>query len=103
MQRVVWGVDYALPIRARSARYDLKTDVIVVELTNGQWFAFDPRQFKQLVSVPRAILASVEVCASGETLRWRSLGEHLKVLNLLIDVVSRARATLKGRNSGVCS
>lgn len=101
MQRVVWGVDCALPIRARSARYDQRTEVVVVELTNGQWFAFDPRQFHGLTNAPSATLADVEVCATGETLQWRSLGEHLTVLNLLIAVVSRPRGTWK--SNSVCS
>ena len=101
MRRVVWGVDCALPIRARSARYDQRTEVVVVELANGQWFAFDPRQFNGLANAPPATLACVEVCASGETLQWRSLGEYLTVLNLLIAVVSRPRATWQ--SDSMCS
>ena len=76
---------------------------VVVELTNGQWFAFDPRKFAGLQDAPPAILARVEVGRSGEELYWRSLGERLDVLNLLVSVVGRARTTSKVRNDEVRS
>jgi hypothetical protein len=88
-------------IAARSARCDPETDLIIVELTNGQWFAFDPRQFERLKSAPAPLLKCVEVSPSGLRLCWHWLGEDIPIQRLLIDLTSYPRKTL-GDPSKVC-
>ena len=80
-------------IGARSARCDPETDLIIVELTNGQWFAFDPRQLEPLKSAPQTLLKCVEVSPSGLKLTWRWLGEDIAIQRLLIDLTSSPRKT----------
>jgi hypothetical protein len=79
-------------LRARSARYDHDSELVVLELTNGYLFGFDPRRFKRLKLATPKILASVEVSPSGEGLHWEAVDEDLSVPNLLYNAIGRGIA-----------
>lgn len=87
--------------RAASARYDAKTQRIVVDLTSGATFAFPPA----LVQFPRDAspeqLAEIEVSAAGFGLHWPQLDEDYTVKGLINGVFGTAKwmAAQAGRTS----
>jgi len=69
--------------RAKSARYDRRTNRIVVELRNGATFMF-PAELAQ--GAGRGIAEAsrrLRITPSGEGLRWPSLDADLSLPNLL--------------------
>lgn len=58
---------------AVSARYDAKSERIVVELTSGATFAFPPRLVEGSAGSAAAHLAEVELLGDGEALHWETL------------------------------
>ncbi|MEK6303041.1 MAG: DUF2442 domain-containing protein [Acidobacteriota bacterium] len=69
--------------RAKSARYDRRTNRIVVELRNGTTFMFPAGLAEGLAGASPKELADVQVTPSGSGLRWPSLDADLSLLNLL--------------------
>src|SRR6267143_975248 len=59
--------------RAKSARYDRRTNRIVVELRNGASFIFPAELAEGLAGASPKDLAEVRITPSGAGLRWPSL------------------------------
>ena len=85
--------------RARSARYDRRTNRIVVELRNGASFMFPAELAEGLAGASPKDLADVQVTPSGAGLRWPSLDADLSLPNLLAGEFGSKRWMAKlGRN-----
>ena len=69
--------------RAAAARYDARSDRIVVELTNGCTFAFPPRLAQGLEAASPEQLAKVELLGAGYGLHWEDLDADLSVPGLM--------------------
>jgi hypothetical protein len=69
--------------RAKSARYDRRTNRIVVELRNGASFIFPPELAQGLAGASPKDLAEVQVTPSGSGLRWPTLDADFSLPNLL--------------------
>ena len=69
--------------RALTARYDPKSERIVVDLSNGATFAFPPRLAQGLDGATAGQLAGVEISGAGFGLYWESLDTDLSILGLL--------------------
>ncbi len=69
--------------RAKSARYDRRTNRIVVELRNGASFMFPAELAEGLAGASPKDLAEVQVTPSGVGLRWSSLDADFSLPNLL--------------------
>jgi hypothetical protein len=69
--------------RAASARFDKRSDRVIVELTNGCSFAFPARSVEGLEDASAAALAEVEVLGLGLGLHWERLDVDLSVPGLL--------------------
>jgi len=77
--------------RAASARYDSKSQRIVVELTNGATFAFPPALAQGLRDATPEQLAEIEVSPYGSGLHWPQLDEDYTVPGLVNGVFGTAR------------
>ena len=69
--------------RAKSARYDRRTNRVVVELRNGATFIFPAELAQGLAGASPKDLAEVRITPSGEGLRWPSLDADFSLPNLL--------------------
>lgn len=69
--------------RAKSARYDRRTNRIVVELRSGATFMFPAELAQGLAGASAKDLAEVKVTPSGAGLRWPTLDADLSLPNLL--------------------
>jgi hypothetical protein len=69
--------------RAKSARYDRRTNRIVVELRNGASFMFPAELVQGLAGASPKDLAEVQVTPSGSGLRWPNLDADFSLPNLL--------------------
>ncbi len=69
--------------RAVSARYDVDTGRIVIELRNGCMFAFPAEMGQGLRGAAPEQLAQIEIVLDGYALEWRSLNTGLAVPPLL--------------------
>ena len=69
--------------RATAARYDARTDRVVVELTNGATFAFPPRLAQDLADADARQLGEVEIAGAGFGLHWPGLDADLSIPGLL--------------------
>ena len=76
---------------AVSARYDGRSDRVVVELTSGATFAFPPRLVEGLADAAPAHLAEVELLGDGEALHWETLDVDYSVAGLVNGVFGTAR------------
>jgi hypothetical protein len=87
--------------RAKSARYDRRTNRIVVELCNGATFMFPAELAQGLAGASPKDLAVVQVTPSGAGLRWPTLDAHVSLPNLLAgEFGSKSWMTkLRGRDS----
>jgi hypothetical protein len=89
--------------RAQSARYDRKTERIIVELTNGCGFAFPARLGEGLEHATDAQLSAVEILGVGYGLRWDALDVDLSLPGLMAGALGtraymdRLRASQAGR------
>jgi hypothetical protein len=68
---------------ALSARYDEKTGLIVVSLTNGAQFAFPPGMAQGLAGAKKSALKEIVVSPAGTGLHWPRLDADLTVPGLL--------------------
>jgi hypothetical protein len=69
--------------RAKSTRYDRRTNRIVVELRSGATFMFPAELAQGLAGASPKDLAEVKVTPSGAGLRWPSLDADFSLPNLL--------------------
>ena len=69
--------------RAAAARYDRRSERVVVELTNGCTFAFPPHLAQGLEAVTEEQLSQVEILGAGSGLHWEALDADLSVPGLL--------------------
>jgi Protein of unknown function (DUF2442) len=69
--------------RARSARYDRRSNRVVVELRNGASFIFPPELAQGLAGASAEDLAEVQVTPSGAGLRWPNLDADFNLPKLL--------------------
>ena len=65
--------------RAASARYDVETGRILVELTNGCLFGFVPTERDLLTTATPEQLAAVEVDLGGEGLHWEEIDADISL------------------------
>lgn len=73
----------ASPLRVVAARHDTDAGLIVAEFANGFQVGFPSSALSELEGIAADVLASVEVDASGEALRWEALDVDVAVLGLL--------------------
>jgi len=76
---------------AVSARYDARSERIVVELTSGATFAFPPRLVEGLADAAPTQLAEVELLGDGEALHWETLDVDYSVAGLVSGIFGTAR------------
>lgn len=69
--------------RAKSARYERRTNRIVVELRSGATFMFPVELAQGLAGASPKDLAEVQVTPSGSGLRWLNLDVDFSLSNLL--------------------
>ena len=69
--------------RASAARYDAKTGLVHVALTNDCLFAFPARRVEELGDASDAELGEIEVLGLGLGLRWEALDVDVSVPGLL--------------------
>jgi hypothetical protein len=72
--------------RAKSARFDAKSDRLVIELTNECTFALPPRLIEGLADARGDQLANVELLGEGYGLHWPELDVDITVPGLLAGV-----------------
>jgi len=72
--------------RAVTARYDLKTARVVVDLSNGCTFAFPPRAVEGLGEADDRELGEVEVLGAGFSLAWETLDVHVSLGGLMAGI-----------------
>lgn len=72
--------------RAKSARYDRRTNRVVVKLRSGASFVFPPELAQGLAGASPDELAHVEVTPSGAGLRWPNLDVDHSLPQLLAGV-----------------
>lgn len=85
--------------RAISARYDMKSGRIIVELTSGATFAFPPALVEGLCDGTPEQLAEVEVQGMGFGLHWPSLDEDYSVPGLMNGIFGTSRWMAKRAGS----
>lgn len=90
--------------RARSARYDRKSDRVIVELSNRVAFAFPPSLGPGLAGASADQLAAVTVSPTGSGLLWDALDAHLDVAGMFeLAMGPRAAMRAMGRTGGLVS
>lgn len=72
--------------RALSARYDARSDRMIIDLTNGCTFAFPPRLVQGLEEAKDNDLAEVEILGAGYGLHWEALDVDISVPGLLAGI-----------------
>ena len=77
--------------RAASARYDPKSERIIVDLTNGATFAFPPRLVQGLENATAEQLAEIEVLGMGFGLHWETLDVDFSVAGLVNGIFGTAK------------
>ncbi len=69
--------------RARAAKYDRKSGLVVIQLTSGAYFGFPARAHRWLRTATDDDLTNVEVTPGGDGLRWDSIDADLSVPALI--------------------
>src|SRR5262249_58574025 len=70
--------------RASAARYDRRSNRIIVDLRNGARFLFPPELAKGLAGASARDLANIVITPSGEGLRWPSLDADFSLPGLMM-------------------
>ena len=87
--------------RADRARYDKRSDRIIVELRNGAAFSFPPELAQGLAGAAAEDLGNVRITPSGEGLRWPSLDVDFSLPGLMVGIFgSKAWMAEIGRRGG---
>ena len=84
-------------LRARSARYDLAGQRILLELTSGYLFGVPVAQLPALARATRVQLAEVKVSATGSTIHFPSLDADYSVPGLVLALSARETGSRGGR------
>lgn len=87
-------------LRARAARYDARSQRVVLELTNGTAFAFPIALVKGLESATAAQRATLELSPNGSGVRWLALDADISVPGILAASFGRAIAGTYGKAGG---
>ena len=69
--------------RAAAARYDRRSERVIVELANGCTFAFPPKLVQGLEAATEEQLSQVEILGAGSGLHWEALDADLSIPGLL--------------------
>lgn len=77
--------------RAKSARYDIDADRIVVDLVNGCMFSFPPRLVQGLEHADAVEIAKVDTGQFGFGLHWEESDVDITVAGLLAGRFGSAR------------
>ena len=72
--------------RATKVRYDQRRDRIIVDLSNGCFFAFPPRLGQGLENATGDQLADVTILGVGYALHWSDLDVDLSIQGLLAGI-----------------
>lgn len=80
--RRVAAAAQAVEPRARQARYDRESGLVVVRLQNGESFCFSPSTVEELARGSADDLAQVEVPPSGDGLHWQRLDADIGIIAL---------------------
>jgi hypothetical protein len=70
--------------RAAAARYDRRSNQIIVDLRNGASFLFPPKLAQGLSGASAKDLANIQIAPSGEGLRWPSLDADFSLPGLMM-------------------
>jgi hypothetical protein len=70
--------------RAARARYDRRSNRIIVELRNGASFLFPPELAQRLRGASAKDLATIVISPSGEGLRWPNLDADFSLPGLMM-------------------
>lgn len=76
-------IDMATKPRARAAYFDRANARLVIDLTNGSTFAFNPRLAQGLEHATDEQIAAVEILGVGFGLHWEELDTDFSVESLL--------------------
>lgn len=76
-------IEMVIKPRAASARFDVSSGRLIIELVNGGTFAFPPRLAQGLEDATDEELAKVEVLGVGFGLHWEHLDVDLKIESLM--------------------
>lgn len=79
-------------LRARTARYDAKSERVVLELTNGIALAIPVSLVRGLKRATAAQRAALELSPSGSGVIWEALDADISVPGLLASTFSRSGA-----------
>ncbi len=79
-------MEQASMTRAKAARYDVRKNVVVVELQNGSSFAFPPAMAQGLAGASTSDLSMIEITPMGTGLHWPRLDADLTVSGLLTGI-----------------
>ena len=90
-------VSFETEPHAKSARYDRRTGMVVVELYNGCIFAFPPRQCQGLEDATDDELAGVETTPLGYGLHWEARDADFSVPGLMAGRFGTAKYMEKHR------
>ena len=77
--------------RATSARYEAKSERIIVELASGATFAFPPRLVQMLCDASPQELANIEISPVGFGLHWPDIDADFTVGGLMNGIFGTAR------------
>jgi hypothetical protein len=95
MARIDFGKEYDAAVkaaaasdktepRAAAARYDRRSNRIIVELRNGASFLFPPELAQGLGGASAKDLANIQIAPSGEGLRWPNLDADFSLPGLMM-------------------
>lgn len=73
---------HTLEPRAKRARYDRESGLVIVHLQTGESFSFSPLTVEELAQGSADDLAQVEVSPSGDGLHWERLDADIGVIAL---------------------
>ncbi|HEY6327724.1 MAG TPA: DUF2442 domain-containing protein [Blastocatellia bacterium] len=73
-------------LRAVSAKYDRRSNRIIVQLRNGASFMFPPELAQGLRGAAPKDLSRIEITPSGEGLRWPNLDADFSLPGLMMGV-----------------
>jgi hypothetical protein len=87
--------------RAAAARYDRRSNRIIVDLRNGARFLFAPELAQGLRGASARDLANIQIAPSGEGLRWPNLDADFSLPGLMMGMFgNKAWMAEFGRRGG---
>jgi hypothetical protein len=87
--------------RAAAAKYDRRSNRIIVELRNGASFLFPPELAQGLRGASAKDLSNIQIAPSGEGLRWPALDADFSLPGLIMGMFgNKAWMAEFGRQGG---